>query len=193
MKIAILGWGSLLWKPTSKGKTLLTVPTMKWQKDGPEIPLEFCRISKDNRLTLVAEESYPVQRCYWILHQYADVELGLHNLKDREGTSIEFVASIAKSDSLPACPIKHRVWEWIQHRPLDAVIWTALKSNFQKPFSPEEAVKYLRDLVDKDAGYAAKEYFTKTPPQIQTATRDLVRTNLGWSDESDQFWSHLID
>jgi hypothetical protein len=49
MKIVILGWGSLIWDPRD-------LPHQEpWLDDGPKLPLEFSRISKDRRLTLVID------------------------------------------------------------------------------------------------------------------------------------------
>ena len=49
MKIAILGWGSLIWLP----KDLKFDTNSGWKENGPVLPIEFARISKDGRLTLV--------------------------------------------------------------------------------------------------------------------------------------------
>lgn len=50
MRIAILGWGSLIWNPNG-------LPIRgDWQRGGPVLPIEFSRISSDERLTLVIDE-----------------------------------------------------------------------------------------------------------------------------------------
>jgi hypothetical protein len=46
MRIAFVGWGSLIWNP---GKLPLAT---NWTEVGPILPIEFSRISKDGRLTL---------------------------------------------------------------------------------------------------------------------------------------------
>jgi hypothetical protein len=42
MKIAILGWGSLLWDPAD---LQLATP---FEPGGPSLPIEFCRVSKND-------------------------------------------------------------------------------------------------------------------------------------------------
>src|SRR5579872_7505583 len=55
MKIAILGWGSLLWEPGEFFNEWITA----WQPDGPELDIEFSRISRKRggALTLVIDET----------------------------------------------------------------------------------------------------------------------------------------
>ena len=46
MKIAVLGWGSLIWDPKELDAN------NEWNNDGPFLPIEFARISNNGRLTL---------------------------------------------------------------------------------------------------------------------------------------------
>ena len=52
MKIAVLAWGSLVWDPQD-----LQVAG-KFAPNGPLLPIEFCRVSADGRLTLVVDETF---------------------------------------------------------------------------------------------------------------------------------------
>ena len=47
MKTVFLGWGSLIWCPCDLKKR------GEWHRDGPCLPVEFARISKNGRLNLV--------------------------------------------------------------------------------------------------------------------------------------------
>src|SRR5712691_7390037 len=79
MKIAILGWGSLIWCPGS-----LRIRTL-WHSDGPSLPIEFARISSDRRVTLVIHPGAPDQMTYWALSEFDNVVAARENLRLREG------------------------------------------------------------------------------------------------------------
>ena len=52
VKSVVLAWGSLVWDP----RDLQTAA--KFTANGPLLPIEFCRISDDGRLTLAIDESF---------------------------------------------------------------------------------------------------------------------------------------
>lgn len=77
--IAVIGWGSLIW---SLGCLELQ---SGWRQDGPLLPVEFARVSRDGRLTLVIVESDEVddRRALWALSGFSDVECAIENLHAR--------------------------------------------------------------------------------------------------------------
>src|SRR5450432_496013 len=52
VKSVVLAWGSLVWDPGE----LQTAG--KFMANGPLLPIEFCRVSDDGRLTLAIDESF---------------------------------------------------------------------------------------------------------------------------------------
>src|SRR4051812_6853424 len=80
MKIAVLGWGSLVWKP----ERLRT--TVHFSNDGPTLPIEFCRTSMDGRLTLVINETYGASCVsYHAESSFRNLKAAIENLRIREG------------------------------------------------------------------------------------------------------------
>jgi hypothetical protein len=179
MKIAILAWGSLIW---DKRKLKISGG---WNKNGVFLPIEFARISKDGRLTLVITEQYGTDiETYWAISECQKLEKAINNLKVREGTNevnIGFVDLInKKSNSRLSKRIIDKIYDWGNSNNLDAVIWTDLKSNFQEKeevkFTIENAIRYL-SLLQGDKKEKAFEYIEKAPELTMTKLRKIIKAS----------------
>lgn len=182
MRIAILAWGSLIWEPRSLQTATEFVPF------GPVLPIEFSRVSGGNRLTLVIDEVNGAPcRTYVAQSAHAVIGTAKNNLKEREGMAhvnrVGFVDLTTSTESLLAKerhPVAlETVRAWATATGHDAVIWTALASNFHeeekagKPFTVDAAMEYL-DGLDKPDLAAALHYIWNAPPEVQTPVRAAV-------------------
>jgi hypothetical protein len=72
---------------------------------------------------------------------------------------------------------------WAEAHELEAVVWTALDPKFgaenRRP-NMEEVIEYLRGLRGPTLEHA-KQYFERTPRQIDTDYRRHVEAAMGWS------------
>jgi hypothetical protein len=170
MNIAVICWGSLFW---DKG-SLKT--TGEWKNDGPELPLEYSRISSygksKERVTLVLSESGEMCVTYWDLMAAKDLKTARNNLRDREGSVTDDIHTYLRGQN-PLSPVAIQIESWLaDHSEVDAVVWTGLESNWsefrRKEFSVDDFVQYLESK--KNSINKIKEYFEKVPTQSQTAT-----------------------
>ena len=184
VKCAVLGWGSLIWNP---GELKTAAP---FAPNGPLLPIEFCRIAKDGRLTLAIDETFgDVCTTYSAPSAFADLDATIENLSKREGTiasEIGFVEPAAGRQSDTAMErhpqVVATIGAWAEASGYDAAIWTALASNFDEygkggePFSVTAAIRYLEGLNAKDpaAFGRAWDYIKKAPAEVETPVRDAV-------------------
>jgi hypothetical protein len=184
VKIAVLAWGSLVWDP----RELKTAA--KFVANGPLLPVEFCRVSQDGRLTLAIDETFgDVCTSYSAPSALDDLDQAIENLRLREGTSasnIGFVepASDRQSDvAMERHPqVVATIAAWAEASGYDAAIWTALESNFNEPgkggepFSVTAAIRYLEALNAKDPAVFARAlaYIRNAPAEVETPVRDAV-------------------
>ena len=78
-KITVLAWGSLLWDQRD-----LEIAT-KFEPTGPRLPIEFCRVSADGRLTLVIDEINGAECIsYQARSSFDNFEAAATNLAERE-------------------------------------------------------------------------------------------------------------
>lgn len=189
MQIAILGWGSLIWQP----KDLKFDVNIGWKENGPVLPIEFARISKDGRLTLVITPNGTDVPTLYSVSSFDSLDLAVLNLKKREGTVKENIGYYDKTKDEffpPNFPIKEKdnIKNWIQTTDFDAVIWTNLPENWEirneekvviKTINPNDRLEYLQNLKGSESDLA-EEYIRNTPKQIATKYRKKIMETLGW-------------
>jgi hypothetical protein len=180
VRIAILGWGSLLWE----GGLEFDRWHGPWEFEGPTLKLEFSRISEKRlkALTLVIDTNHGVETAVaWCLSKRATVADAICDLRAREGTT---VGNIGRATIAPeAGPLKHAPPEdaipaWGRTKNLEAVIWTALESNFEEktgqPFSVDTALSHLKTLTPQGKVKAA-EYIWLAPEFVKTPVRAALQ------------------
>ncbi len=179
MKIAVIGWGSLIWDPGA----LNIAPG--WNEDGPLLPIEFARFSSGKRLTLVLVEGSPLQPTLWARSQKGSLAEAARDLQAREGTLLQDIGTCSARER-PSSKLQfHRVvQEWLGPKGLDGAVWTALgpKSPEGKSFliSEDERLAWLAKLIEGGESDAAREYIELAPSQVRTPLRDRIRRELGW-------------
>jgi hypothetical protein len=175
MKIACLGWGSLIWKPGD------LKCNSEWQADGPALPIEYARVSRDGRITLVLVEGEPTSPVLWSPLAVDSLDEAVKMLAAREGTgdlgqigrwSPGGTGNYLGLDVIAA---------WATERQIDGVVWTALPPGLKdsrgtKPVL-QDLLAHINGLTVKQRDSAA-EYVAKTPKQIATAYRSALEVAL---------------
>lgn len=174
MKIAILAWGSLIWQP----KELAYNKTFGWQKDGPILPIEFARISKDGRLTLVITENGTKVPVLFTLSNCHNLEEAVLNLAVREGSGRNSIGSYDKDTFSSKFLFKEEIKNWIKNTDFDAVIWTNLGENWSTKIN--NRIEYLKELKGNTSAIA-EEYIRRTPIKINTDFRKKIEATLNWT------------
>jgi hypothetical protein len=185
MKIAVIAWGSLLWEPRELQQAAA------FAADGPLLPIEFCRVAGDRRLTLVVDETFgSLCATHSAPSALADLDAAIENLRVREAMPnsrgvgfVEFASGKQSEVALERHPdAVATIAAWAQSSGYDAAIWTALASNFHEPdkggepFSVSAAIQYLDTLAVEDpAKFAlALEYIRRAPNEVETPVREAV-------------------
>lgn len=180
MNIACLGWGSLVWDPRE-------LPLRgAWFQDGPLLPIEFARQSRDGRLTLVLVPRYPTKvRSLWGLLSSESVQEARDALQQREDvpdTNKEaHIKAWSAGDPPPADFPEISMWS--EHLALDAVVWTGLPPKVgRREVLPnaDEAVEHLRGLAHEQRRNAER-YVRMTPIQVDTPYRRRFEKEFGWT------------
>lgn len=178
MNIAILGWGSLLWDRDSAFDDQIG----EWKLGGPELPLEFSRISKkrSDALTLVIDTLNGTNcSVAYAMSKRKSPDDAICDLRSREGTIIKRIAYHFLDGSRNGEPdVPDSIKTWGCAKGFEVVIWTGLSSNFpcdKKPeFSIDAALAHLKGLSPEGKAKAA-EYIWRAPDFIKTKLRDAVQ------------------
>jgi hypothetical protein len=174
MRIACLGWGSLIWNPG-----LLPLAS-EWHVDGPMLPIEFARVADGGELATAICLNAPPCQVLWALLNVETLAAAVNALRKREQIPED------REDGIGVFTINSLtvgvLGKWAADRRLDAVIWTALPPRFEEiegliP-SLDDVLSYLIAL-DGETLEHAKFYMENVPEQIDTPYRSEIR-KLGW-------------
>ena len=178
MTVIGLGWGSLVWNPgvlRCKGG---------WREDGPALPLEFARTSRDGKLTLVLVDGARPVPTLWTELDYRSPDEAQAALAGREGCPLMSIGrwpgfSRGHDDGTRAI-----IAAWAARREIHAALWTALPPKFEDqagrvPESAQQAIEYLRSR-DPDTLAKCREYIERAPVQVTTTFRAAIEEAMGW-------------
>jgi hypothetical protein len=182
MNIGIIAWGSIIAEPRCLSLASDFTPTDLC------LPVEFCRVSKGPRLTLVIDETFGVP-CTTRIAKSAldDLDKAIENLRCREGTTlanIGFVNRVSGAHSKRHPKTASIIAAWVAAHDFDAAVWTALQNNFSdkvqnKAFCTEAALTYLENLQTRSV---ALDYIRNAPAEVRTPVRTAVENR--WPKES---------
>jgi hypothetical protein len=193
MKIAFLGWGSLL-----RNNKALKIAG-EWQSDGPSLPLEFSYVSRSKLLTLAILPGSRAVQTFWALSDFQDVEVAREALKTLVKTELQNIGFISRTNEngnyrIAPEKIVQDLRTWVEQKELDAVVWIDFGSNFKETtemdFNEDNVIDFITDLSKNDQ-LVAEKYVISNPEQIETIIRRRLRTEFGWRNLSEYrngFW-----
>lgn len=180
-KIAILGWGSLLWDIS---EPQFEKQHSEWRFDGPVLRLEFSRksASRLNALTLVIDAVHG-QACQvaYALSKRRTAEEAKADLRMREKTSrqnIGYVFADCSGRQGRDANSVDAIRQWAKVAAIDVVLWTDLPGSFDKVSADEflkAAVHHVQQL-SLEGKVKAAEYVWRAPDFIQTPLRRVLQT-----------------
>lgn len=184
-KMAVLGWGSLIWDPNPQFDQYVE----KWLPDGPQLPIEFVRISKkrSNALTLVIDRTIGTKvHTLYAISKRTDPGNVISDLQAREETpnaeNIGFVNLLKEDEYRGDEEIRKVIKTWASERKIQFVAWTNLKTTLTYTDNfIESAIEHLKSLDVRGIREAIR-YIVNAPPQIDTCLRQALR-NDPWFNE----------
>jgi hypothetical protein len=182
MKIAILGWGSLLWDQRLE----FDEQHEDWLLGGPSLKIEFSRVSetRNGALTLVLDsENGKLCQVAYTFSKRKNPDDTVHDVRCREGTTLKNIGICFADNSRKQSQkeVLSTIRDWASGKKIDVVIWTNLESNFQKkskckkPFSIKAALCHIQAL-DNEGKAKAAEYVWRTPTFVATPLREALES-----------------
>ena len=192
MKIAIIGYGSLIWDLDD----LAPKVAGDWQMGtGPAMSVEFSRVSpkRKHALALVIEDGIDdFSATSFIDSKRSRLDEAKDDLAARERTHLGHIGWATRSGDANSCNdgVAASAVAWLDETGHDAAVWTDLNGNFHdhtgEPFSHHRALAYLQNLAH-DSLLEAWRYITYAPAQTNTPFRRFLAQQPWWTALSAEF------
>ena len=184
-RIAILGWGSLIWDleilaPHTSGDWLMEA--------GPRLPMEFSRISPKRKLGLVVclDPVLGVECTTNVIQSTKyDITHTIDDLATRERAQLGLIGAV-HADGLQKGRMPDvctAVADWCEANGWDGAVWTDLEPNFfeytKRDFTIDAGLTYLRTLSGENL-IEAHNYIESAPHQTQTPLRAALAKDAWW-------------
>ncbi|MGB0497731.1 MAG: hypothetical protein ACPGID_05285 [Rubricella sp.] len=184
-RIAVLGWGSLIWDlgvlaPKTAGGWAM--------RGGPALPMEFSRISPKRRMGLVVcldPEHGVACATHAIRSTRVEIEAAVEDLAEREIAPVERIGFTFRGTShgrLSA--VAQAVADWCASEGWDGAVWTDLEPNYEEHrgerFSVPGAMGYLRTLRGASLSEAHR-YIEEAPETTRTPLRVALERDAWWT------------
>jgi len=156
MKIALLGWGSLVWdlrKVEIEGD---------FKQTNFKLPIQYSRISDsgNGRVTLVLD---PINgediKINYVKMKENNLNNAINQLKERERTIYKNIGYINLKDGNERSNILsdeylNKIKKWAHKNNFEGIIWTDIPSNWEKirkkPYSLNDVIEYLNEKREND-------------------------------------------
>ena len=187
--IAIIGWGSLIWDL----ENLTPHVQGMWQmRAGPELPLEFSRVSPKRKRALAVcvdlMDGAPCVTCV-IASRRSSVVEARRDLARRERAPDGFIGGfcVETGHTFGRPQVVHKVAQWCRNAGWSGAVWTDLHPTFAAEtglnFSMETAIDYLRTLQDEALDEAVR-YIEHAPQTTSTRLRRHLRDDPWWQEQA---------
>jgi hypothetical protein len=184
MRIAILGWGSLLWDLDDLAPKIRGAWHMQ---AGPALPMEFSRISPKRKMGLVVclDPEHGVPCPTHVIESAApDLDTARSDLAARERAPLDRIGMLGPDRRAGRLPdVVDRVEAWLSASPWDGAVWTDLEPNFaetrREDFTLARGMAYLKTL-SKEQWQEAYRYITEAPSTTDTPLRRALSEQPWW-------------
>jgi hypothetical protein len=147
-----------------------------WRTDGPELSVEFARMSRSGEVTLVVLDDGPSVPVLWSVMEVPRLDDAIESLRVREGRTRREWIGAWSPDSLPTDPRQERIGAWASAKKLAGVVWTALPAKWgevERIPQLAEVLAYLSGL-GPEMRALAKTYILRAPAQVATPYRPAL-------------------
>ena len=190
-KIAVIGFGSLLWDLDD----LAPKVSGEWKMyEGPILPLEFSLVSRKRHYALALVIDYgdgaPCPTCVIdsVRSKIGAAIVDLANRERMDPTNIGFVDRNTGESHSHREETRNTLWNWIEDSNYDGAVWTDGERNFEaltgRAFSLQTAQYHLRSLQGMSLE-EARRYIRNAPARVETPLRRALENSPWWHHDPE--------